>query len=110
MAFSMLYLSSSPMLKDSESLKDFKMPAEYMFKDIPEIEKQKDYIQYSIGEMDKWGVQQAMLGISGPYSGNLEACRKHPDRFFPSYGANPNNGMEEVLSRVPALQKGPFGP
>ncbi len=85
-----------PLLLDEESRNSFKMPAEYMFKDIPEIDDQKDYIGYAIQEMDKWGVEQAMLGISGPNSANLEACRKHPERFFASYGANPNNGMEEV--------------
>jgi hypothetical protein len=72
------------------------MPAEYMFKDIPQIGDQKDYVGYAIEEMDKWGIEQAMLGISGPNSTNLDACRKYPDRFFASYGANPNNGMEEV--------------
>ena len=85
-----------PLLLDEESRKHFKMPAQYMFKDIPQIGEQKDYVGYAIGEMDKWGIQQAMLGISGPNSTNLEACRKHPDRFFVSYSANPNNGMEEV--------------
>jgi len=85
-----------PLLLDEESRNVFKMPAQYMFKNIPQIEDQKDYVQYAITEMDKWGIEQAMLGISGPNSTNLEACRKHPDRFFASYGANPNNGMEEV--------------
>ena len=85
-----------PLLLDEESRNSFKMPAQYMFKNIPQIEDQKDYVQYAIAEMDKWGIEQAMLGISGPNSTNLEACRTYPDRFFPSYGANPNNGMEEV--------------
>jgi predicted TIM-barrel fold metal-dependent hydrolase len=85
-----------PLLLDEESRKVFKMPAQYMFKNIPQIEDQKDYVQYAIAEMDKWGIEQAMLGISGPNSTNLEACRTYPDRLFPSYGANPNNGMEEV--------------
>jgi len=85
-----------PLLLDEESRNHFKMPAQYMFKDIPQIGEQKDYVGYAIGEMDKWGIQRAMLGISGPNSTNLEACRKYPERFFASYGANPNNGMEEV--------------
>ena len=85
-----------PLLLDEESRKVFKMPAQYMFKDIPQIEDQKDYVEYAIAEMDKWGIEQAMLGISGPNSTNLEACRKYPNRFFASYGANPNNGMAEV--------------
>ncbi|NOQ83323.1 MAG: amidohydrolase family protein [Myxococcales bacterium] len=85
-----------PLLLDEESRTQFKMPAEYMFKDIPQIGDQKDYVGYAIEAMDKWGIEQAMLGISGPNSTNLDACRKYPDRFFASYGANPNNGMEEV--------------
>ncbi len=62
-----------PLLLDEESRKHFKMPAEYMFKDIPEVGEQKDYVGYAIGEMDKWGIEQAMLGISGPNSTKLEA-------------------------------------
>ena len=85
-----------PLLLDEESRKVFKMPAQYMFKDIPEIGEQEDYVAYALTEMDKWGIDKAMLGISGPNSTNLDACRNHPNRFFSSYGANPNNGMEEV--------------
>ena len=84
------------LLLDEESRNSFKMPAQYMFKNIPKIEGKEDYVAYAITEMDKWGIEQAMLGISGPNSTNLEACRDYPDRFFSSYGANPNNGMEEV--------------
>ncbi len=85
-----------PLLMDEESHNIFKMPAAYMFKDIPEIAEQDDYVGYSIGEMDRWGIERAMLGISGPNSRNMQACKDHPDRFVASYGANPNNGMAEV--------------
>jgi len=90
------YEFMKPLLLDEESRKVFKMPAQYMFKDIPEIDDQDDYVAYAIAEMDKWDIERSMLGISGPNSKNFEACQGHPDRFFPSYGANPNNGMEEV--------------
>lgn len=90
------YEFMKPLLLDQESREIFKMPAQYMFKQIPEIAEQQDHVQYALGEMNKWGIERAMLGISGPNSTNLEACRSHPSRFFPSYGANPNNGMEEV--------------
>jgi uncharacterized protein len=79
------YEFMKPLLLDEESRSQFKMPAQYMFKDIPEIEKQRDYVEYAIKEMDEWGIERAMLGISGPSSTNLDACRKYPDRFFPSY-------------------------
>jgi predicted TIM-barrel fold metal-dependent hydrolase len=90
------YEFMKPLLLDEESRKVFKMPAQYMFKDIPQIGDQPDFVQYAIDEMDKWNIERAMLGISGPNSTNLDACKNHPDRFFASYGANPNNGMEEV--------------
>ena len=90
------YEFMKPLLLDEESRKAFKMPAQYMFKDIPDVGEHRDYVLYALGEMDKWGIERAMLGISGPNSTNLEACQNHPARFFPSYGANPNNGMEEV--------------
>ncbi|MGB5813261.1 MAG: amidohydrolase family protein [Polyangiales bacterium] len=90
------YEFMKPLLLDEESRKVFKMPAQYMFKNIPNIDDQDDYVAYSIAEMDKWGIEKAMLGISGPNSTNFEACQGHPERFFASYGANPNNGMDEV--------------
>ena len=37
-----------PMLMDKESHEMFKMPAQYMFKDIPETPKQDDYIAYTL--------------------------------------------------------------
>lgn len=90
------YEFMKPLLLDEESRKVFTMPAQYMFKNIPDVGDQDDYVAYAIGEMDKWGIEKAMLGISGPNSANFDACQGHPDRFFASYGANPNNGMEEV--------------
>ena len=85
-----------PLLLDQESQEVFKMPAEYMFKHIPRVGEQSDHVGYCLEQMDSWGVERAMLGISGPNSRNLDACRAHPDRFFPSYGANPNEGMAEI--------------
>ena len=90
------YEFMKPLLLDEESRQAFKMPAQYMFKNIPQIADQDDYVAFAIAEMDKWGVEKAMLGISGPNTSNAGACQKHPDRFFASYGANPNNGMEEI--------------
>ncbi len=85
-----------PLLMDEESHKMFKMPAQYMFKDIPQAGKQDDYILYTIAQMDKHNIERAMIGIDDQYASHLEAVKKYPDRFFGSYDANPNRGMEEV--------------
>ncbi len=90
------YESIGRLFMDEESKKVFEMPAEYMFKNIPDIEEQDDYVAYTISEMDKWGIERAMLGVFGPQTTNVKACTEHPDRFFPSYSPNPNNGWAEV--------------
>jgi len=75
----------------------FKMPAQYMFKDLPKVGKRDDYIAYTLEKMDEFNIEKAMLGVDeGQYETQCEAVKKHPDRFFASYDCNPNNGMEEV--------------
>jgi predicted TIM-barrel fold metal-dependent hydrolase len=78
----------------------FKMPAQYMFKDIPESGKKEDYIAYTIEQMDKHNIERAMLGIDDHNEIAKEALRRHPDRFFCSLEVNPNNGMDEVRKIV----------
>ncbi len=90
------YEFMKPLLLDSQSREQFKMPAQYMFKDIPDSPDVKDYIGYTIAQMDLYGVEKAMLGIRGENERNLKAIQEHPDRFFASVEANPNNGMAEV--------------
>lgn len=85
-----------PLLLDQQSRDMFKMPAQYMFKDIPEAGQQDDYIEYTIAQMDKHNIKSAMLGIDDWNEVHLRALREHPDRFFCSYDANANNGMDEV--------------
>ena len=52
-----------PMLLDKESHEMFKMPAQYMFKDIPDTGKQEDYIAYTLQQMDKHGIERAMIDV-----------------------------------------------
>ncbi|MFT5033388.1 MAG: putative TIM-barrel fold metal-dependent hydrolase [Bermanella sp.] len=90
------YEFMKPLLMDQESREMFKFPAQYMFKDVPQIGGKEDYIAYTIEQMDKHGIQRAMLGIDDTNVVAKEALERFPDRFFCSYEANPNNGMEEV--------------
>ncbi len=85
-----------PLFLDEESRKIFQMPVEYMFKDIPKTAKQDDYVAYTVAEMDKVNIERAMLGIDDGNVAAKAALASHPDRFFCSYHANPNNGMDEV--------------
>ena len=92
-----MYEFMKPLLMDEQSRNMFKMPAQYMFKDIPQTGEQEDYIAYTLAEMDKYGIEKAMLGVDeDQYGLQNKAVEQHPDRFFASYDCNPNKGMEEV--------------
>jgi hypothetical protein len=88
------YEFMKPLFLDEESKKVFKMPAEYMFRNIPEIGPQDDFIAFTVAEMDKYSIEKAMIGFDNQTT--IEAIERYPKRFFCSYHANPNQGMDEV--------------
>lgn len=90
------YEFMKPLLMDEQSRQMFKMPAQYMFKDIPNTGKKEDYIAYTIEQMDKHNIEMAMFNIDDDKENSKEALKRYPDRFICSYEANPNNGMDEV--------------
>ena len=92
-----------PLLLDTESRERFEMPAQYLFKDLPRVPTgaggagpETDYVAYTVAAMDRVGVTQAMIGVDDKRTASDEALARFPDRFFASYAANPNLGMEEV--------------
>ena len=81
--------------KDSES-KNFEFPAQYMFKGVPhDWGKGRDPVEATLEEMDKWGVQTAMIG-TGQGEASHRALRDHPDRFVGQVHVNPNDIMGAV--------------
>ena len=68
-----------PMLRDAGS-GEMEMPAEYMFKDIPNrLEQGDDPVDITLAEMDKWGVDIGLIGLGREVMSG--ALRDHPDRF-----------------------------
>ena len=97
------YEFMKPLLLDDESREVMKMPAQYMFRNLPEVGEHDDYVTYTVARMDANNVQAAMVGVDPNEPGpNLEAVKRFPGRFFGSYHANPNLGMEEVRNIVRA--------
>jgi len=82
--------------KDKDS-KDFKFPAEYMFKGVPHgWGEGRDPVEVTLEEMDKWGIAQALVGV-GPLGGpSAEALKAHPDRFLGNVHVDPNDVMGAV--------------
>jgi len=84
------YKFMEPLLRDEESRSMFKMPAQYMFKDIPETGSHDDFIQYTIEQMDRFHINQAMIGFHESSEVKIEAAKNHTDRFFFDLPVNPN--------------------
>ena len=91
-------------LMDDES-KEMEFPAQYMFKDVPaDVDPEADPVAVILGEMDHYGIDKAMLGVSFERSTSTRAAKDHPDRFFTSYEVNPNLGMQGVRDLVKAYE------
>ena len=74
------YQFMRPLYKDQASLEEMEFPAEYMFKNVPDVvSPDTDPIEWTLHEMDKWGVQVGMCGMS---EDGIEAKRRYPDRFM----------------------------
>jgi predicted TIM-barrel fold metal-dependent hydrolase len=85
-----------PLFRDKESLQSFDFPVEYMFRDVPKFTRREDYIKYTLEQMDAHGIERALIGVSRTDETSQRALRQHPDRFIPSCGADPNQGLEAV--------------
>jgi uncharacterized protein len=66
--------------KDQGS-KDMRFPAEYMFKTVPYDLPTDDPVAVLLHEMDKYGIEVAMIGVDEVAQ---RALKLHPDRFVPS--------------------------
>jgi uncharacterized protein len=92
-----------PLLLDKESREQFQFPAEYMFKNVPQAKGASDYVKVTLDEMDRHGIEKAMIGVTGDKEA-LRALKQHPDRFFGSFEVNPNKAMEGVRDLVRAYE------
>jgi len=90
------YESFRPLLNDQQSRDMFKMPAQYMFKDIPEAGADvTDFVKWTVAQMDRFNIERAMVGFNEDAT-SIKAKETYPDRFFFDVPCNPNLGMEEV--------------
>ena len=88
--------------KDAQSKGEFQFPVEYMFKDVPDKGYQDidDPVGLTLSEMDRWGVERGLIGISDENLSGVDAIRRYPDRFIPSANIDPNQGMDGIRKLV----------
>ena len=90
------YASFRPLLNDQQSRDMFKMPAQYMFKDIPEASADvSDFVGWTVEQLDKHNIERAMVGFNEDDT-SCQAAKDYPNRFFFDVPCNPNEGMNEV--------------
>jgi uncharacterized protein len=93
-----VYKFLAPNLRDKESQEDFKMPAQYMFKDVPgEIEHGVDPVAVTLDNMDRYGVERGLVNVGNTTREDpRRAVREHPDRFLALVDVDPREGMDAV--------------
>ncbi len=89
------YEAFKPLLKDEQSREAFKMPAQYMFKDIPDTDNADDFVKWTVEQMDRFNIEYALVGWNDNET-SRRAKAQYPDRFFFDLPCNPNDGMDEV--------------
>jgi predicted TIM-barrel fold metal-dependent hydrolase len=100
-----VYKFLAPHLRDKESREEFKFPAQYMFKDIPEdLEDNVDPVAVVLDNMDRFGVEQAMIGVGPGRDDAIRALEEHPDRFIASVAVDPTEGMDGVRFLVEMVE------
>ena len=86
--------------KDRSSKEEMEFPVEYMFKDVPKDLPTDDPISVTLHEMDKYGIEVGLIGVSDATS--RLALKRHPDRFAPSGNIPDPN---DVTGSVRALRQ-----
>jgi len=86
--------------KDRNSKDEMEFPAEYMFKNVPKDLPTDDPISVTLHEMDKYGIEVGLIGVSDATS--RLALKRHPDRFAPSGNIPDPN---DVTGSVRALRQ-----
>jgi uncharacterized protein len=86
--------------KDRNSREEMEFPVEYMFKDVPKDLPTADPISVTLHEMDKYGIEAGLIGVSDATS--RLALKRHPDRFVPTGSVSDPN---DVTGSVRALRR-----
>jgi predicted TIM-barrel fold metal-dependent hydrolase len=94
-----------PLLLDRESRQAFDMPAQYLFKDLPAVPSADDYVRATLVEMDRFGIERAMISVDLDGGDAAAALRAHPDRFVGSFHVDPNAGMDGVRDLRRAVEQ-----
>jgi predicted TIM-barrel fold metal-dependent hydrolase len=81
-------------LKDAESLREMEFPAEYMFKNAPDVvDPSIDPIEWTVEKMQAFNIVHGKIGLS---ERGIEAKRRYPELFSLSMSVNPHEGVDAL--------------
>lgn len=102
-----MYAKLKSSLRDEESRTEFAMPAQYMFREVPNkaLDPGADPIALTLHEMDRHGVAIGMISASNNPEVSGRALTEHPDRFVGSWTVDPNEGMAGIRKLVAAHEQ-----
>jgi predicted TIM-barrel fold metal-dependent hydrolase len=90
-----VYKFLAPHLK--EESQDYKMPAQYMFKDVPaDLDESVDPVAVLVDQLDRHNIETAMLGFNPDRPDCIRAIEEHPSRFVTCYEFDPNDVMPGI--------------
>ncbi len=85
-----------PLLRDKESLSQFSMPAQYMFRNIPNADGIADLPGWTVSEMERFGIAKALIGYVEGSPLNDIVRDRFADRFFFDMPVDPNGGVDVI--------------
>jgi len=93
-----------PALKDRGS-ETFQHPASYLFRNLPAARFADDPVRAVLDEMDRFGVERALVGVDPGDPATLRAAGAHPDRFVTSCEVDPNRGVAGTRALRAAVEE-----
>ncbi len=100
------YKFLQPQLHDAQSKDDFEFPVEYMFKEVPDdIPEDADPTAVVLAEMDRYGIDIGMVGISFDREESITGIAENPTRFRAAYEIDPHRAMDGVRDLERAVKE-----
>jgi len=88
-----------------EESQDYKMPAQYMFKDVPpDLDESVDPVALLIDQLDRNNIETALLGFNPDNEDCVRALTEHPSRIIACLEFDPNDTMT-AMRRVRSLHE-----
>ncbi|MBX7160696.1 MAG: amidohydrolase family protein [Acidimicrobiia bacterium] len=98
------YANVRELTRDEESRSGFEMPAQYMFKNIPAVQASDDYGAVLVDELDRVGIERALIGVADDRPHAIKALADHPGRLHAVFNVKPNDAMKGVYALVKAYE------